>query len=130
MSKEGNRRKDELLEEPHGTACGRLRKSLLFSCIQRLREDRCHKCGEVIASESELSIEHKTPWQRAENPRESFFDLSNVAFSHLKCNVRIRTRMSPDEKRAADAESRRRWRLKYGPVIQVARREKYLRNGT
>ncbi len=37
---------------------------------------------------SEFSIEHKIPWQSAEDPKESFFDLDNIAFSHLKCNIK------------------------------------------
>ena len=33
-----------------------------------------------------LSIEHKTPWLDRENAKELFWDLDNIAFSHLSCN--------------------------------------------
>jgi hypothetical protein len=33
-----------------------------------------------------LSIDHKNPWQAAADPKASFFDLDNIAFSHLRCN--------------------------------------------
>lgn len=40
-----------------------------------------------IETVKELSIEQKTPWLDSENPVSVFFDLNNIAFSHLKCNI-------------------------------------------
>jgi hypothetical protein len=42
--------------------------------------------GAEIESEKQLSIEHKIPWLDSENPISLFFDLENIAFSHLSCN--------------------------------------------
>jgi hypothetical protein len=88
MSSTNNKRKDFLLGESHGTASNRLRRSVLFKYVQLAGHDLCFKCNSKIESVKELSIEHKTPWQQAEDPKESFFDLGNIAFSHLICNTR------------------------------------------
>jgi|SRR6478736_5691467 len=71
---------------PSGTAANRLRKSILFSLLKKLGENFCYQCGAEIENENELSIEHKTAWLNSENPKELFFDLDNIAFSHLSCN--------------------------------------------
>jgi hypothetical protein len=71
-----------------GTASNRLRKLLLFSMAQQLELDTCHHCQQVITDPSEFSIEHKEPWLDSDNPADKFFDLGNIAFSHLACNVR------------------------------------------
>lgn len=68
----------------HGTAANRLRKNILFSFAQRLKEDICFKCGKQIESVEELSIEHKQPWEN--RSADLFWDLNNIAFSHLGCN--------------------------------------------
>jgi len=78
--------KSEALGMNIGTATGRLRKEVLFSLVCRLGENICFQCGEEICSVGELSMEHKEPWLRADNPMECFFDLDNIAFSHLSCN--------------------------------------------
>jgi hypothetical protein len=75
-----------LLSMPFGTAANRLRKALMFRMMQRLEEDTCFRCGNRIETETDLSIEHKEPWQSASDPSVSFFDLGNIAFSHLRCN--------------------------------------------
>lgn len=46
----------------------------------------CHQCGLKIENVDELSVEHKTPWLDSEDPVKNFFDLDNIAFSHLSCN--------------------------------------------
>lgn len=74
---------------PLGTASGRLKKEILFSLVQRLGEDNCFKCGQKILTSSELSIEHKKPWLDVDV--SLFWDLENIAFSHLKCNKAERT---------------------------------------
>lgn len=70
------------------TASNRLVKDILF----RLAVEAGHKCfqcgGEL--DRSSFSIEHKVPWIDSENPKELFFDLDNIAFSHHKCNVGAR----------------------------------------
>lgn len=78
-----NEKKSEVLGMPFGTASGRLRKMIIFRMAQRLGEDICFRCRERIASVDELSIEHKIPWL---DNVELFWDLDNIAFSHLTCN--------------------------------------------
>ena len=87
VSSNSNKRKDELLGEPHGTAANRLRKMLLFQYVQWMRHDICHRCQKPIERVEDLSIEHKAPWQSAGDPRAAFFDLKDIGFSHLRCNV-------------------------------------------
>jgi hypothetical protein len=82
----GNKIKNDLLGMPHGTASHQLRKKIMFNMAQRLGEDICFRCGKKIENIDYFSVEHKIPWQSAENPKETFFDLTNITFSHLNCN--------------------------------------------
>lgn len=72
------------------------------------------------------------PWLDSDNPISNFFDLNNIAFSHLKCNIADRRRpnkkyFSDDELKAANQS---RWRdSKRRNYSSEARRAKYLRNG-
>jgi hypothetical protein len=79
-----NSKKAETLGMPHGTANGRLRKNILFHLLTRLKENVCFKCRKEIQTVDELSIEHKLPWEG--RSAELFWDLNNIAFSHLVCN--------------------------------------------
>lgn len=67
-----------------GTASHRLRKMVLFQLLQRLGEDLCFKCGKQIEIYEQLSIEHKQPWRHVDPAL--FWDMGNIAFSHLACN--------------------------------------------
>lgn len=68
----------------HSTARNRLVKSIMFDMMKRLGEDKCFKCGDAIQDIDHMSIEHKVPWLH--NDPELFWDLGNIAFSHLACN--------------------------------------------
>lgn len=83
-------KKAEQLKMPIGTASNRLKKEIIFSLIQKLNEDNCFQCGGKIESSNDLSIEHKIPYLDSDNPIELFFDLNNIAFSHLECNIRAK----------------------------------------
>jgi hypothetical protein len=72
---------------PYGTATQKLRKMILFKLVQELDLDWCYQCGNKIENIKNLSIEHKKPWLDSDNPIENFFNLNNIAFSHLKCNI-------------------------------------------
>ncbi|WMM35529.1 hypothetical protein [Vibrio phage PJN101] len=87
MSKQ--KKRGQLGMDP-GTASHQLRKQIMFSYIQHCGDDKCFQCGKQIKSVDDLSIEHKIPWLDSEDPKGLFFDLSNIAFSHLKCNVAAR----------------------------------------
>lgn len=82
-----NEKKRRQLGMPNGTATARLRKSILFKLVQETGRNICFQCGKAIESEEELSIEHKVPWLDSGDPVKLFFDLNNIAFSHLSCNV-------------------------------------------
>lgn len=82
-----NQKKQDQLGMPIGTATNRLKKSVLFSLLKKLDENICFQCNQVIDLEDDLSIEHKIPWLDSQNPVEMFFDLDNIAFSHLSCNI-------------------------------------------
>jgi len=84
---EYNKKKNEQLGMPHGTANNRLRKTILFSLLKKYGENICFQCGKEIETEEELSIEHKIPWLDSGDPASLFFDLDNIAYSHLSCNV-------------------------------------------
>jgi hypothetical protein len=57
----------------------------LFNLLQKYAEDACFRCGEKIERIEDLSIEHKKPWEGISV--ELFWDLDNIAFSHLRCNL-------------------------------------------
>lgn len=81
-----NNKKNEQLGMPYGTANNRLKKSILFNLLKRYNENYCFQCGLEIEKENELSIEHKVPFLDSEDPIKLFFDLDNIAYSHLSCN--------------------------------------------
>ena len=82
-----NKRRHIQLGMSYGTAHHRLRKAIMFQMIQKLGLDICFQCGKKIVTIEELSIEHKISWLDKENAKELFFDLDNIAFSHLSCNT-------------------------------------------
>lgn len=82
-----NIKKSKQLGMPLGTASGRLRKSILFHLVTELNRNICYQCNNKIFSENELSIEHKIPYLDSSDPVKLFFDIENIAFSHLSCNV-------------------------------------------
>lgn len=79
-----NEKKAATLGMPHGTATNRLRKNILFHLLKKHDENRCFRCEGLIESVEDLSVEHKRPWEGIS--AELFWDLENVAFSHLFCN--------------------------------------------
>lgn len=79
-----NKKKSDTLGMPHGTAGGRLRKNILFHLLKKLNENVCVRCKNLIETVDELSIEHIKPWEGIS--AELFWDLNNIAFSHMRCN--------------------------------------------
>lgn len=82
---DNNAVRSEQLGMSFGKATQRLRKMILFMLVRETGKDFCFKCGEEISDIDHLSIEHKLPWQGRDTAL--FWDLSNIAFSHLKCNI-------------------------------------------
>lgn len=68
----------------HGTATHRLRKLVLFRQLEKYGDNVFVRCNTVIGSVDDLSIEHLKPWEGIS--AELFWDLDNVAFSHVGCN--------------------------------------------
>ena len=85
--KRSNQKKNEQLGMSHSTAQHRLRKEIIFHLTKKLGENVCHQCGEDIEVIEDLSVEHIKPWLDSDNPRELFFDMENITFSHLSCNI-------------------------------------------
>ena len=128
-----NKMNADLLGVSWGAACNRLRKKVLFSLIVRLKENSCHRCDGEILSVDDLSIEHKNAWRQAVDPVESFFDLNNIAFSHLSCNISAGDRptkkyYTKEEQRLGKNKNKRKsWHSLGKDEQQKKRREKYLR---
>lgn len=83
-----NIEKQKRLGMPFGTASAKLRKMIMFDLLKELKRDICFQCNLPILEIEELSIEHKKPYFNSENPIQLFFDLENIAFSHLNCNIK------------------------------------------
>lgn len=81
-----NDKKSAQLGMPLGTANGRLMKLLMFDLAKRLGLAVCFRCGAVIEEVREFSVDHKAEWLHVDPAL--FWDLSNIAFSHLSCNSR------------------------------------------
>jgi hypothetical protein len=86
MNKDYEKRRTILLGEPFSTACTKLRKIILFNLLIKYHENICFRCNKIIENIEDLSIEHKESWINSTNPKEKFYDLKNIAFSHLHCN--------------------------------------------
>lgn len=127
MSKE---KKAKQLGMNPSTASGRLLRDLLFKFVTEAG-CKCYRCGGVL-TRGTFSIEHKEPWLDSEDPQGLFFDLSNIAFSHLSCNVKAsrnnKKYHSEGERKAADAKrARDKWSSLSKEEQQKRRREKYLK---
>lgn len=132
MTTNAKNKKREQLGMDDSTASHKLRKLILFSLVQQTAQDVCFRCQTKIETVKDFSIEHKIPWLDSNNPVNTFFDLTNIAFSHLKCNIADRRKpnkkyFTNDELKAANQF---RWRnSKRRNYSSEARRAKYLRTG-
>jgi hypothetical protein len=125
-------KKTKQLGMPIGTATHQLRKQILFSLVMRCGLDICFQCGMRITRVEDLSIEHKVPWLDSDDPVRLFFDLSNISFSHLRCNVSAGRRSNQKYFTDIDrktAERRLDTLLKHRKYDSDTRRNKYLRTG-
>ena len=87
------RKKKEQLGINPSTASAVLKKNLMFRMARQLGDDYCFHCGARICTVQEFSIEHKVPWLDSDDPEGLFFDLNNIAFSHLRCNIQAAKRI-------------------------------------
>lgn len=72
-----------LLGMPWTTAQTRLQRRVLVALAIECGKSNCYRCGKPVESVEEFSIEHIISW--LDEP-EKFWDLSNIAFSHVSCN--------------------------------------------
>lgn len=95
------------------TAAHQLRTDLLYFAYVVLLGCVCYRCGQEMAR-ANFSIDHIDNWLDSDDPVERFFDLSNVSFSHLGCNVSAarRERRKTDEELAGLPATERRRILK------------------
>ena len=127
--------KSEKLGMPIGTARARLIKDILWKYVVLCGDDYCYRCGHQILNPLELSIEHKNPWGISDNPLNLYFDLENIAFSHIKCNSihgsNINRKHSTDLDRRKHQRSNEKVRRNNLPteVRQEKRRQQYKRTG-
>lgn len=129
MSKD---RRKEQLGVAVGTAQHRLRKMILWDYVIKCGDNKCHQCGGEILSIDDLSIEHKTPWLDSEDPQGLFFDLSNIGFSHLSCNIKAARKPNkkydtPEERKSA--QWKRYWDKMGRDRQQQRRRDNYEKYG-
>ena len=87
MPKNDSDKRAEILGMPFGTACGKLRKRVMFHLLLKHGENVCFKCGGLINGPDELTMDHKKAWQSA--GASAFWDMDNIAFSHARCNLRV-----------------------------------------
>lgn len=78
-------KKNQLGMNP-STASNRLIKDLLFDFVIKAGH-KCHRCGGDLERHT-ISIEHIEAWLDSDHPIEMFFDIQNIAYSHLSCNAR------------------------------------------
>lgn len=113
------------------TAQGRLVKDILWSLVVKTKQNHCCKCGKEM-TRATFSIEHVIPWLDSENPLQLFFDLDNIAFSHLSCNIADvrRPRLHATKELAKEKERelhKMRQRNSYCPI---KRKKRYLEKGS
>lgn len=85
-TKNQNEKTKQQLGVNKSTAQAILLKDILWKLIQETNQTKCFVCGEEMTRET-FSIEHKEEWLNKENAKELFFDLNNISFSHLSCNI-------------------------------------------
>ena len=92
-------RKSQLLGMNFVTARNRLDRDLLFK-FALLLGHKCYRCGGELVRE-DFSVDHKENWSEAADPVRAFFDLDNIAFSHIHCNTKeMHTRRTQDKHNA------------------------------
>lgn len=112
------------------TASNRLVKDLLWNFIKTAGQDNCCKCGEPMTRET-FSIEHVVPWLDSDDPVGLYFDIGNIRYSHLRCNIECARKSNKiytkEEAYQVELKRSRDYRRKnYNPV---KRRERYLEEG-
>jgi hypothetical protein len=85
MKYKSHTKRSNQLGVEYGSAANKLRKMIMFHLVQKTGQDVCYRCETKIETVKDLSIEHKINW--LDNDPSLFWDIYNIAFSHLKCNT-------------------------------------------
>ena len=109
------------------TASHRLLRDILWSLVQKSGRDTCYQCSAKMTRQS-FSIEHKEPWLDSEDPVGIYFDLDNISFSHLACNIKAsrtphKKYHTVEEKRTGGAERQKLWWTSLSKEEQQSRRK-------
>lgn len=130
MTRDYNKVKSEMLGKSYQAAMVHVRRRLLFKCLQKCGDNVCHRCGETIETDEELSIDHKIPWMYSENAKELFEDLDNIAFSHRSCNYAHRrqnvSRFGVSGLKGVFQVKRKRGPDKFQALLSIKGKQKYL----
>lgn len=124
-------KKDLQLGMSASTAQHRLLKDILWNLVKKTNQHICCKCNKDMERDN-FSIEHVVPWLDSHDPISLFFDLENISFSHITCNIGSARRthqvyMNNEDRDNATREiNRNSKRRNYSPE---KRKEKYLSKG-
>ena len=80
--KDAKRQRAALLGMPYGTAEKRLRKAMIYELARQCGKNKCRWCESEISSPDDLAVVHLQDWS---DDADLFWDLNNVAFSHVSC---------------------------------------------
>lgn len=109
-------KKRALLGMDASTASSRLKKHIMWLMAVRLNLHTCYRCGNTIDDKDSFSVEHKQSWIAALDPVAAFFDLDNIAFSHLNCNagaaVKVNKKYFTEEDRIVAEREAKRLRMR------------------
>lgn len=84
-----------------------LAQDILFDFIVKAGHV-CFRCGKKL-NRNDFTIEHKVPWLGEENYLELYYDLENIAYSHLGCNIAAARKPT---KKHNSVEERKAFKLK------------------
>jgi len=87
-SKSKKQLQSETLGMPIASARSKLNKKILHSYLSLTKFNTCYRCNEPISSPEDLAIEHAENWLDSKESMNSFWDLTNIRFSHVDCNRR------------------------------------------
>lgn len=105
-----------------------LLKIYCFLLLLKHGKNICFRCNKEINRET-FSIEHKIAWLDSSNPKELFFDLNNIAFSHVSCNAAASRGNRKYETKEEASYANRRWEREVRIYNPEKRKAQYLRTG-
>jgi len=123
-------KKSSQLGMSSGKASNILLKDILWDFIVKTNQNYCCKCN-LQMHRLTFSIEHIQPWLDSENPTDLFFNLNNISFSHLICNIKSarRTNKILDRDKYKEQTKIRNTLNKKKNYSKEKRKEKYTKTG-